>query len=132
MTDPTERQRQQEAIRALQQERAAELRAQAEKDAKRAIDGATGQNKAARSRGAYDSAERRRALAAHLVKIGADPELAAIRMLLEVSKPPPEPPPHAAPWRSPASDDATAKRKQMVKDLQKEKEAGKDAPGVGT
>src|SRR5881628_266873 len=94
MTDPTERQRQQEAIRALQQERAAELRAQAEKDAKRAIDGATGQNKAARSRGAYDSAERRRALAAHLVKIGADPELAAIRMLLEVSKPPPEPPPH--------------------------------------
>ncbi|MCM6774701.1 hypothetical protein NDR87_12790 [Nocardia sp. CDC159] len=53
--------------------------------------------------GRYDSVERRTALAAHLARIGVAPELAAVRMLMEVSQaqPPqaavrsrPEEPPH--------------------------------------
>ena len=131
--DHSDRRRQLEAQAAAQraekEARAAELRAQALKDAQRAIDGATGQS-ASRSREAYDSTQRRQALAAHLAKIGISPEDAAIRMLLEVSKA--EPPPAAA-WRTPAADEATARRKELERRLVKEKEApGKDAPGAST
>ncbi|MGV9676697.1 hypothetical protein ACWDSJ_15580 [Nocardia sp. NPDC003482] len=64
---------------------------------------AAAKDKAAKEMNRYDSVERRTALAAHLARIGIAPDLAAVRMLMEVSQaqPPqaavrgrPEEPPH--------------------------------------
>jgi hypothetical protein len=48
--------------------------------------GSTAQATAAAPAMRYDSVERRSALAAHLAKIGVAPELAAVRMLMEVGQ----------------------------------------------
>jgi hypothetical protein len=55
----------------------------------------------------YDSAERRTAIAAHLARIGIAPELAAVRMLIEVGQA--QPPEEAVRIRDEATR-ATARR----------------------
>ncbi|GAB2695282.1 hypothetical protein [Nocardia thraciensis] len=66
----------------------------------------------------YDSVERRQALAGHLARIGVAPELAAVRMLMEVSQ---AHPPQAA-VRTRPDDPARIPRTREVEERGRERE----------
>jgi hypothetical protein len=69
----------------------------------------------------YDSEERRMAIAAHLARIGIAPELAAVRMLIEVGQA--QPPEEAVRIRDEAARTATARgREQEARGLERVKQ----------
>ncbi|MFF0488136.1 hypothetical protein ACFYTQ_03855 [Nocardia sp. NPDC004068] len=65
----------------------------------------------------YDSVERRTALAAHLARIGIAPDLAAVRMLMEVSQ---AQPPQAAVGSKPNEAPRVTRARQQEMGLNKE------------
>ncbi|WP_406279511.1 hypothetical protein OH799_12125 [Nocardia sp. NBC_00881] len=65
----------------------------------------------------YDSAERRMAIAAHLAKMGVAPELAAVRMLIEVGQA--QPPGEAVRTRPDEAPSVTRAREQEARGLER-------------
>ncbi|MBF6168438.1 hypothetical protein IU486_27340 [Streptomyces gardneri] len=65
----------------------------------------------------YDSAERRMAIAAHLAKMGVAPELAAVRMLIEVGQA--QPPGEAVRGRPDEAPSVTRAREQESRGLER-------------